>query len=118
MASATSYWTRKLGLPSRSKYGAQRTTVDGLTFDSKKEARRYRDLLLLGLAGELRDLELQPRFPIVVNGVRIGEYRADFRYWDARRGDVVEDVKGLRTPVYVLKRKLIEALYGITITEV
>src|SRR3990167_9782276 len=92
----------------RSKYGAQPTEVDGIRFASKKEAHRYAELKLLEKAGEIRDLELQPRFPLEVQGAVIAEYRGDFRYqersyegtcrgcWRTR----VEDVKGVRTPVY------------------
>lgn len=101
----------------RSKYGAVRTTVDGITFASKKEAARYCQLSLMQQAGYIRDLELQPRFQIVVKGKSCGEYRADFRY--VQTGDVVvEDVKGMKTPVYRLKKRLVEALYGVKITEV
>jgi hypothetical protein len=104
----------------------------GWRFASKGEAARYEELLLLGAAGELRNLELQPRFPLRVNGVEVSTYVADFRY-DERTyaphapgakwldpfvwADVVEDFKGLRTPMYRLKRKLVEALYGFTIRE-
>ena len=113
----------------RSKYNAQRTTVDGWTFDSKAEARRYQQLLIRGLAGEIRNLELQPRFPLPYNA---GSYVADFRYEE--RGvhrfvspdlrpvvfwcDVVEDVKGIKTAVYRLKKRLVEAFHSIQIREV
>lgn len=105
-----------IGKP-RSKYHAQKETVHGWMFHSRREAQRYRELLLLGQAGELRDLELQPRFPLIVNGVKVGSYIADFRYQDRTRGDVIEDSKGFRTQTYVLKRKLVEALYGIAVRE-
>lgn len=111
---ATAYWEGKLG----SKYHAQRETIHGWTFHSRREAKRYSDLLLLGQAGDVRELELQPRFPIVVNGVKVGTYIADFRYQDRTRGDVIEDVKGFKTTTYVLKKKLVEALYGVRIMEV
>lgn len=111
----------------RSKYRAVPTVVNGVRFASKKEARRYQDLLLLGMAGEIRNLELQPRFPITVNGERVADYVADFRYQEKRNVmcfegvgpiyykwfDVVEDVKGMKTPVYRLKKKLVEAQHGI-----
>lgn len=123
----------------RSKYRAVRTVVHGFTFASKAEARRYSELLLLGLAGEIRNLELQPRFPIFVEGERVAEYVGDFRYEERipalqfsqrsldRAGvivamvfdwsDVVEDLKGMKTPVYRLKKKLVEAQYRIQIRE-
>jgi hypothetical protein len=108
----------------RSKYGAVPTTVDGIRFDSKAEARRYQELKLLVLAGEVRDLELQPEYPLLVRSrdggfVRIGVYRADFRYRSGRQGLlVVEDVKGVRTPLYKWKRRHTTAQYGIDIKEV
>lgn len=104
------------------KYGAIPTTLDGHRFDSRAEARRYAELRLLERAGEIADLELQPAYPLVVNGVKVATYRADFRYRDVATGAVaVEDVKGGRatvTPVYRLKRRLVLALYGIEIKEV
>lgn len=102
----------------RSKYGAVRVVIDGIPFDSTREGERYGELKRLRDAGIIADLELQPRFPLTVNGITIGHYVADFRYVDRERGVVVtEDVKGVRTPVYRLKKKLVEALYGIEITE-
>jgi hypothetical protein len=102
--------------------------VDGHNFDSKKEAGRYHDLKLLQMAGEIRYLEVHPVFPIDVNGKRICTYEADFRYELRGRSTygatewkvIVEDVKSDYTrtlPVYRLKNKLMEAVYGIAITE-
>jgi hypothetical protein len=104
----------------RSKFGAVRTVVNGWTFDSKREALRYADLLYRGIGGLLRNLELQPRFPIVLNGRAVATYVADFRYEELSDGwlDVVEDVKGFKTPMYRLKKKLVEAQYGIVIREI
>jgi hypothetical protein len=99
------------------KYGAIRTEVDGVTFASKAEARRYAELKLLERAGEIAQLELQPRYPLVVNGVKVATYVGDFRYIE-RGGLVVEDTKGVRTPVYKLKAKLMLAVHGITVKEV
>jgi hypothetical protein len=91
--------------------------VNGVVFASKKEASRYMELLLLQRAGEIKELELQVKFSIDINGVHICNYFADFRY-KPRRGDaVIEDVKGMRTPVYNLKKKLMLACHGITIWE-
>ena len=102
----------------RSKYRAVRTVVDGIRFDSKHEARCYRDLKLRERAGEIQSLERQPRFPIVVAGVHIGVYVADFRYVDCATGEVViVDAKGVRTPVYKLKKRLVEALHPVQIQE-
>jgi hypothetical protein len=105
------------------KYGAIRTEVDGITFASKAEARRYAELKLMERAGAIKDLTLQPRYPIVVEGVPICTYVADFFYFAVRDDGrtwrpVIEDVKGVRTPVFKLKAKLVKALYGITVQEV
>jgi len=124
----------------RSKYGAIRTTVDGITFDSKREAQRYRELKLLEKAGEIWDLELQPEFPLYVPStsgsltraaraaargglIKVGVYRGDFKYHDHSSDGsthvwIVEDVKGFRTPLYRWKRKHVMAQYGIEIREV
>ena len=103
-----------------SKYGAIRTTVDGITFDSKGESIRYQQLKLLEAAGEIRDLKRQIKYPLVVNGVKIADYVADFRYVNSDDGAVVvEDFKSKATitPVYRLKKKFMLAIYGITILE-
>ena len=103
-----------------SKYKAIRTEIDGIWFASKKEAKRYQQLLLLEQAGEITHLELQPIYPIIYKGEKICRYQADFRYFDTKkRMRVLEDVKGMKTPVYRLKKKLVEAFYpGTKITEV
>lgn len=99
-----------------SKYGAVAACVDNLWFASRAEARRYSELKLLERAGEISRLLLQPRYPLVVDGVKIGEYRADFSYLDKTGAVVVVDVKGVETPVFKIKRRLFEALYKISIT--
>lgn len=100
------------------KYHAVKVKLDGYTFDSKKEAARYAELLLLVKAGHILELQVHPSFPLTVNGVNIGKYIADFAYHDwYKKKDVVEDVKGVKTPVYRLKNKLVKALYGIDILE-
>ncbi len=101
------------------KYHAKRVHLDGRTFDSKREATRWSQLCLLQLAGKVRNLEPQVEYPVVVNGVSVCSYFADFRYFDCeKRKWVVEDAKGVRTAVYKLKKRLVEALYGIKIVEV
>ena len=103
----------------RNKYNAKRTTVDGISFASKAEAKRYSELKLLEAAGEISGLECQPKFTFCVNDKPAFFYKADFRYRDQSGAHVVEDVKGVRTPVYRLKKKLIELAYPeITIVEV
>ena len=105
------------------KFNAVRTWNGGHWFASKAEARRYTELLLLESAGEIRDIELQPTYPLLTptpdgSLVSTAKYVADFRYRDIPSGaTVVEDVKGVRTQVYKLKRRWVEAQYGITIIE-
>ena len=101
-----------------SKYRAIKTVVDGITFDSRKEGRRYRKLRLLEKAGVIKDLCLQPHFLLqdsyVKNGraVRKIEYIADFSYYDLEKDKfVVEDVKGVKTDVYKIKKKIFEYKY-------
>ena len=102
---------------SQNKFGAIKSqSFDGLTFHSRKEARRYTELKFMQQSKNISDLELQPKFELIVNGVKIGTYIGDFRYIE--NGEtIIEDVKGMRTPYYVLKRKLMLALYGIKILE-
>lgn len=92
--------------------------VDGIKFPSKAEARRYGQLLLLWRSSYISDLELQPVYELHVGDIRVGKYIADFRYY-AQDGElIVEDVKGMRTPVYRLKKRMVEAQYGIVIKEI
>lgn len=104
----------------RGKWVAEKTVVDGIKFASKAEAARYGELKLMQRAGEISDLKVQPRFPLVVNGIQVAAYVADFRYLDKRRAIVVEDVKSpvSRTPVYMLKKKLMAACHGLEVREV
>lgn len=99
------------------KYRAIRTEVDGIMFASKKEAMRYKELKFLLQEQRISDLVLQPKFPIEVNGKKICTYIADFIY-NEDGIQVVEDVKGVKTSVYRIKKKLTEAIYNITIKEV
>ena len=104
-----------------SKYHAVPTEVDGIRFASKAEAYRYAELKLNVAGGLIHGLELQPRYPLVVNGIKIATYVGDFRYVrNATNTITVEDVKSrpTMTPVYRLKKKLMLALYGIDILEV
>jgi len=103
-----------------SKYNNQPTPCrHGHVHDSAKEARRCNDLHLLERAGEISQLEQQPKFPIVVNGIRVCTYVGDFAYLDRDGKRVIEDVKGHKTDVYRLKKKLVEAVYsGVRVEEV
>lgn len=100
------------------KYRNSPCVVGGIRFDSKKEASRYQDLLLLEQAGEIADLRRQVRYTFEHGGVKIASYTADFVYLDTRaQTTVVEDCKGFRTQVYKLKKKLLKAFYGIEVVE-
>lgn len=102
-----------------SKYGNVKTTVDGMLFDSKREAARYKELQLMVRAKEISNLTCQVTMPINHNDQHICNYIADFRYYDNRKKMLVyEDSKGMRTAIYRLKKKLVRAFYGIEISEV
>ncbi len=104
---------------SRPKYGNKKVTVQGIKFDSKWESERYLYIKSLELAGRVRNLELQVRFALEVNGQKICTYIADFRYEkENANGDwetIVEDAKGVETPEFKLKKKLMKACLGIEI---
>ena len=111
----------------RNKYRAVKTEVDGIMFDSKREAARYVELKEKLDAGIIQDLKLQPKFNCIVKGTKVCTYRADFEYLlvddVGPQGQigyyVVEDVKGYKTDVYKLKKKLVEALFpGTKINEI
>lgn len=103
-----------------SKYGAKKCVLDGVGFDSMREARRYRELKLLERAGEIAELRLQVPFELIPKqgGERPVIYVADFVYTDKDGRTVVEDAKGYRTREYIIKRKLMLWRHGIEITEV
>jgi hypothetical protein len=99
------------------KYKAKPDTVDNVRFASIREKNRYLELKLLFRAGEIFDLALQPEFEFVLDGKKMFSYFADFGYTEKDGTKVVEDSKGYRTPLYRLKKKLIEHQYKIRITE-
>lgn len=100
------------------KYGNRPTIVDGIRFHSKKEAKRYIELKLLESTGLIENLILQKRFPILINGVKICTYVADFVYYDVEQDRfIVEDVKGYRTAEYEIKKELMLAINQISILE-
>lgn len=103
----------------RSKYNNIKTIIDGITFDSRAEANRYCELKLMVRGGRITDLKLQHKFEILPKS-RSGRalyYIADFCYLEDGKL-VVEDVKGVATAVYKLKKRLVAEKYGIQITEV
>jgi hypothetical protein len=108
------------------KFHAKKAMVDGIKFDSQREAARYSELKIMERAGLIRDLELQPQFflavgerPVLIRSTRYkngrqAKYSADFAYWDVERGRrVVEDVKSpaTRTEAYVIRKAVVEAMY-------
>nr|DAX75132.1 MAG TPA: Endonuclease [Caudoviricetes sp.] len=99
---------------SYNKYGNKKVIVDGHKFDSQKEALRYKKLKLMERAGVIKDLELQPTFELIPTirteheTLRKTIYKADFKYFDVNADhEVVEDVKGFKTDVYKLKKKML-----------
>lgn len=104
-------------VPKPSKYRNRKTEIDGLVFDSKKEATHYLDLREQQRAGLITDLRCQVEIPLIVNNCCVGMYVADFQYFNAADELVTVDVKGMRTDVYKLKRKILAA-NGVKIVEV
>lgn len=117
---------KALNRGSSHKYGAKFEIIDGIRFPSKAEAKRYGELKLLQAGDLVRDLRVHVEFPIMVNEQLICTYEADFVYegyglkvsgsWEWKR--IVEDVKGMRTRDYMIKKKLMRAVHGITIMEI
>lgn len=123
----------------RNKYYSKKVTIDGQTFDSKKEYRRYCELLLLEKEGAITELKRQVAFTVIPaqretieryshkTGKRLKDkeviverecaYVADFTYKQDGKL-VVEDTKGFRTKDYIIKRKLMYLFYGIKIKEI
>lgn len=119
---------------STNKYGATKMIIDGITFDSRKEARRYTELKLLERTGKITDLKMQVRFKLIpaqyaqsaevyTRGPKKGQHKqgkcieqpvsyvADFVYVENGR-KIIEDTKGMRTKDYIIKRKLVRWIYG------
>ena len=123
----------------RNKYHSKKVTVDGMTFDSKKEYKRYCELLLMEKSGAITELKRQVAFTVIpaqretveryspITGKKLKDkmvlverecaYIADFTYKQDGKL-VVEDTKGFRTPDYIIKRKLMYLVYGIKIKEI
>ena len=101
-----------------SKYGSKKVIIDGIEFDSKKEGKRYLELKLLEKANEIRDLELQKVFELQPTFKKNGKtyrkitYKADFCYFSIKENKYIcEDVKGFKTEVYKIKKKIFEYVY-------
>jgi hypothetical protein len=109
----------------RRKYGNKKTVLDGMEFDSKKEAQRYAELITLQRSGWISNLECQKRFELIPaqkdsTGKVIEHkcvYVADFCY-EQNGETIVEDVKGMKTDVYIIKRKLMLYVHGIRVREI
>lgn len=99
-----------------SKYRSKPTFADGIRFHSQKEARRYKDLRMLERVKIIEFLEIQRPFFLCVNSQNVGKYVADFTYFEDGKF-IVEDVKGVRTPLYIWKRRHFEIQYGVKIRE-
>jgi hypothetical protein len=103
----------------KNKYSNKKVIIDNIKFDSKREAARYKQLKILESSGKIVDLELQPKYILQESfkyndqTIRAITYSADFRYIDVSSGQlIVEDVKGMKTDVYKLKKKLFLKKYG------
>ena len=108
-----------LAMPSkRTKYRSKAVWVDGLRFDSKLEAKRWCELKVLAGLGSIKHLRRQVPFTLHVNGKKICVYKADFTYEAENGAFVVEDAKGVKTPEYKLKKKMMAAEHGVHIREV
>lgn len=106
--------------PKKNKFSSEKTVVDDNTFDSKREAKRYKELKLLLKAGKIAFLARQVEFQLNVGGTHSMVYKADFVYTDSLTGQqvcevIVEDVKGFETNVFKKKEKLMKKIHGITI---
>lgn len=99
------------------KYGAKKTVVDSITFDSKREAEVYADLKLLEKAGKISGFTRQRKFELIVNGEIIGTYRADFAFIDHEQDGRLRviDVKGVVTRDFRRVQKIIKAAYNIEV---
>jgi hypothetical protein len=111
------------------KYGNHKTVVNNITFDSKAEARRYGELLLLEKAGHIQQLQLQVpfvlwpgvKFPGAARATPACKYIADFVYLEPSGNGlrtVIEDLKGFRTAVYKIKKHALKALHGLDVREI
>lgn len=102
----------------RSKYGSKKVQIDGIWFDSKVEGARYVELKMMQSSGLISDLTCHPVFPIGIKGIFICDVELDFKYLApgySLRDWYYEDVKGKDNSLSALKRKLVEAEYGITV---
>ena len=101
------------------KYNAKKTEFMGYKFDSKWEAERYGQLASMQMAGVVEDLQRQVKYDILVNNYKICRYVADFVYKliheNGEKEEIVEDAKGVQTTDFIIKKKLMKAIYNINI---
>lgn len=99
------------------KYRNVRVEYDGIKFDSKRECAHYQDLKILEAAGKISQLRVHPKdFQITINNKRICRYEPDFIFYDEEQGRFrIQDVKGVLTELFKLKKKLVEATYDIEV---
>lgn len=112
---AAEYQELNFEIPKRMKYRNKITELDGIKFHSKKEADYYLKLKLLLKSGDVLSFERQVKYPFVLNGVKIGSYISDFDVVWKDSGLKVTDVKGVLTPMFKLKSKMMKAFYNIDI---
>lgn len=98
------------GSERRNKYNARKVELDGHTFDSAKEANRYVFLKHRQRIGEITGLTIQPEFNLVVNGLKVSSYKADFGYFENGQA-VIDDTKGFKARDWPLRSKLFMALF-------
>jgi DeoR/GlpR family transcriptional regulator of sugar metabolism len=101
-----------------SKFHSKITIVDGIKFHSAKEARHYINLKMMVKGGLVTVFERQVKFPISIDNIHICNYYADFVVYFTTGIREVQDVKGFKTDIYKLKKKLVEASYKIKIVEI
>ena len=99
------------------KYGNKWVEIDGIRFQSKKEGGYYQFLKAEKPAGRIIDFKRQVPFPIHINKILICRYYADFAVYYPNGKVNIIDVKGFKTDVYKLKKKMVKAQYGIIIIE-
>ena len=105
----------------RNKYNAKKQFYKGIRFDSKKELNRYLILEQMQIKKYISNLEVHPVFPLIVNGVKIGRYTADFKYINNQGIEIIEDVKSkvTRTRDYILRKKILSTYKPpVIITEI
>ena len=105
---------KQLQQKGKSKYGAKKTSIDGHSFDSLKEADYYAELKIRLRAGQIRGFCLQPTFILAPNL----KYRADFIVFNNNGTSEIIDVKGMKTKEYIVKKKVFEDKFNLKIKEV